>query len=321
MSLDAWASAPADFGNARDQWILDQIKAGNFNYKTTDITLTDAAGNQLVVRVFNDALKVHDVRINVSAKLAQQIADYLHCMLPTAKLVDAIWANRSTTLKPMPRAITSKTQAMIDQSARIDKALGIGAADVPDSIVSTVGKDWVSTNKIVVVEGGIVSPKLNKTTKQPAACNYGWIFDGATFDGKKWEATVSLPGVRLIQGMGTAHDYSHTDYSQNLRLVARQCWLNGVEMDLASLVMDPAYAGLVSTEGALATWRQPGVPDESSDGGGDLPAGGGGDEGGGEGEGDESSGSSDVPTAVKAAGAVGVLAAFFGGLWWMTRGA
>jgi len=112
-------------------------------------------------------------------------------------------------------------------------------------IVQTVGKHWVLTPKL-----------LNKAD---VACNYGWHFKGATFGGQKFEASVSLPGVRVIQGMGTAHDRFHADYSQNCVLARQACTWREEPALLSDLLTDPEASKLISVEGPLPTTRQPGV--------------------------------------------------------------
>ncbi len=114
----------------------------------------------------------------------------------------------------------------------------------PAPIVQSVGKHWCITNKIA---------SNNK------AANYGWHFKGATFGGEKFEATVSLPGVRVIQGVGTAHDRAHSDYSQTCILAAQECQYQGVDRRLSDLLVDPEASKLLSVEGPLVITRQPGV--------------------------------------------------------------
>jgi hypothetical protein len=122
-----------------------------------------------------------------------------------------------------------------------------GAAPDPGSgpdIVQTVGKHWILTNKIV------------GTSK---AANYGWHFPGPMFDGMSFEATVSLPGVRVIQGIGTRHDAAHADYSQTVVLARQECIYQGEPRRLADLLVDPEASKLLSVEGPLQIVRQPGV--------------------------------------------------------------
>lgn len=244
-----WSSCPPQAGPERDAWLLAQIQASRGEATLQEITV-EANGHQGRFQVFAEPLRVGGVRINASAALQQQIADALGCVFLTPRLADLVFANRSVTLPPMPRPITSSTEAMLEQSKKV------GAAVPPDAagIVDTEGKYWVLVKSIF-------SDSARAARK---AANYGWHFVGSNFQGITGEATVSpalLPGVRVIQGVGTVHNDQHTDYSQIVRLAMRSCLIDGQERDLADVLMDPELAPLVSHEGPLPGWRQPSVDD------------------------------------------------------------
>ncbi len=112
-------------------------------------------------------------------------------------------------------------------------------------ILSTTGKNWILTNK---------------TAQNSRAATYGWHFAGASFGGLKFEPSVSLPGVRVIQGIGTAHDRFHADYSQTCVLAAEACVYQGQDARLSDILQDPTASALVSVEGPMINVRQPGVP-------------------------------------------------------------
>jgi hypothetical protein len=113
-------------------------------------------------------------------------------------------------------------------------------------IVATVGKDWVLSNAIL-------------TSKTPnAAANYGWQFKGQP--GKGSEASASLPGVRVYQGVGTKHDWAHADYSQIVRLASQYAYYKDQPARLSDLLVDPEASKFLSVEGPLKLTRQPGPP-------------------------------------------------------------
>jgi len=113
-----------------------------------------------------------------------------------------------------------------------------------DTLLQTVGKAWILTNKIA---------------QSGKAANYGWHFPGKSFGGLAFEASVSLPNVRVIQGIGTKHDRYHTDYSQTCVLASQSCIYQGQERLLSDLLVDPEASKLLSVEGPLQIVRQPGV--------------------------------------------------------------
>jgi hypothetical protein len=125
-----------------------------------------------------------------------------------------------------------------------DKPITNVAVVASGEILQTVGKQWILDNKIA--DG-------------KKACNYGWHFHGATFGGSKFEASVSLPDVRVIQGVGTRHDRHHTDYSQTCVLASQEATYQGQQRQLSDLLTDPEASRLISHQGPLLITRQPGV--------------------------------------------------------------
>lgn len=237
----------------REAQILDAVSQGNFEAQWSEVTSIDG-DNTAIFRVMSDALKVEGVRVNVSATLEQEIADLLYSSMLTAKLADLIFVQAQIVLPPMNRVYTSSSEAMVDQSTKLEEAITT-AGWKPGLIVSTVGKHWILDNNIA-------DGRLLHGTQ--VACNYGWHFRGS-FLGQTWEACATGlwddqgKVIRVVQGRGTRHNRAHADYSQNCVLVSRTCSVNGAPMDLRDLLQDPALAPLASHQGVLKAVRQPGV--------------------------------------------------------------
>lgn len=252
-------SLPADTANAAyAPAILAAVQAGNYVVSWGTVTST-YKGHTAQFRVFSDAMKmdvagpdgvVHsNVRISVSAYLEQQIADVLGCSLLTPKLADMLWEQRNVTLLPTPRVITSMTNWMVTNSQAIDAQLS--AQGNPVGICQTVGKHWVID--------------ASETQHASKGENYGWHF-AKSFGGSVWAACASDPtnqNCREIQDPGWFHDMHHLDYSQTCCLVSRLCMLDGVQVDIHSILSDAALAPLASHNGVITYLRQPGVPDIS----------------------------------------------------------
>lgn len=258
MSFDL----PPNAGPERDAAILHRVAEG-FHDPIQWATITSSLkGHTGEFQVFADALKMDGVRINVSAELQQKIADILECLLLTPLLADMIWVQRQVTLAPSPQAIASSTQAMVDHSARLDARLT--KLGDPTGLIATVGKHWVIDDAMLAHPG--------------MAENYGWHFEGPSFQGMTGEVVTSLMKDeqgqyrRLIQGRGWRHDSHHVDYSQTCVLVARACLINGQPTDLKQVLQDPNLAGLASHHGVMSVLRQPGVPEPESSGGVVVPA-------------------------------------------------
>lgn len=242
---------PSQHGSERESKILECVRNGRAQYNFVKLR-TEQNRNTIELLVFEDALKVDDVRVNVSATTQQQIADLLRCSLPTAKIYDLIWHQCEHRVNPHPRPITSTTKAMIEHSQDIDEDLA--ELGFPEGLKATVGKVWIIDNSLGFKHG--------------KACNYGWHFDtGTTYKGINGNLTVSMlknpkTGMfwYMIQPRSWHHSSSHVDYSQVCVLVSRQCWVNGEEKDLFDVFKDPTLASLVNHDGVLHILRQPNVP-------------------------------------------------------------
>jgi len=192
-----------------------------------------------------DALRIDDVRVNVTAVLAQKLADIFDASLPTAMVADMMFAAAVRRAAPCPVQISTSTASMIKHSQSVDKQLKNQGTT---GLVATCGKHWVLDKKL--------------ESKPQAACNYGWHFNGSSFQGIKGFSPASSEAghnVRVIQPNTTGHDALHVDYSQICQLVSQTCWIDNVEMKFSDILKDPAYADLVSHQGALNIDRQPGT--------------------------------------------------------------
>lgn len=241
---------PSTHGHIRDTKIIDCVHSGRAKYNFVRIT-SEYNGHKAEFQVFEDALKIDEVRINVTPIIQQQIADLLRCILPTAKLYDLMWHQCKNKILPKPRSITSTTQAMIEHSQEIDEELA--ELGFPKGLKSTVGKTWIIDNGF---------------SKKPGkACNHGWHFTtGTKYKGIGGNANPSLlknPDTGMywymIQARGWRHGTDHVDYSQVCVLVSRQCWVDGNEMDIHDVLSDPELAPLANHDGVLEYLRQPGV--------------------------------------------------------------
>lgn len=202
----------------------------------------------VTLSVFADALKVDGVRVSVSARTAQTVADNLGCILTTPLIEDLIYQQAEVRIPPFPGEVTERLAK--DHSADIDKMLARGAKSIqPETLIATVGKSWVLSNKATA----------------DRAVNYGWHCErwrgGTVPVSRAFHAT----DVQVIQPPSTAHNLEHVDYSQTLRLVDAHCQFDGpnfflgVKTPVASILQDPDGWVYISHEGPLKHIRQPGV--------------------------------------------------------------
>lgn len=226
----------------REDFIFNQVLLGNFEAMWSEISYV-AAGKQVKIFVMEDALIVGGVRVNVSATLEQKIADLFDASLPTALVTDLMYAYSTRKANPSPRPISSSVESMVAHSNAVSKQICSGAG-----IAATVGKHWILDKKLEL--------------KARSACNYGWHFTGVSFQGiAGFPAASRFAGsnVKVIQPNATAHDASHSDYSQICQLVSQSCWINNCEYKFSNVLKDPNLSVLVSHTGVLKNDRQPGT--------------------------------------------------------------
>lgn len=192
------------------------------------ITIKDSK-NELTYLVSNDYLKFDNILIPLSAPRAQKVMDSSYCTLPTKKMVEQIWQNSEIKIPQYPKGPPYNSsmysiKAILDISDKIKKFI-----DGKDNTKLLAGhkKDVVLTNKL--------SP--NNPNKRVAI--YGWH---------------GLNGTP-IQGLNyLTHELEYLDYSHGIRLISRDCTLNGEIMDILD-VLTGENAYLLSDEGKLIFTR------------------------------------------------------------------
>lgn len=231
----------------RENFILDQIKLGNFSYQTSEVSYEEK-GNKVTFRVMSDALKIEGIRVNASARLLQKIADVTGLSMLTPKMADIVYNYTKLRIGPKPRPISSSNAAMISHSQDVDKALKALPEYDPslNQLVDTVGKYWVLCNKV----------------KNDRAATYGWHFVGSSYMGITGFPCESKMPYRCIQNATVGHDDWHVDYSQTVRLACKDVLVNDQPMNLLDLWKNPEMCYLVSHEGPLAIDRQPRIPND-----------------------------------------------------------
>jgi hypothetical protein len=177
-------------------------------------------GHHGVLRVATDY-----VGAPASAVSAQRLADSYGALLPTRKMVDAIWA--AAPIKLVPEPIPGGTAQPAAQATALHQAMIDSQVAGRSGLVAGHKKDVVLSAKLVPGKVGI----------------YGW----------------HQPSGKPIQPLYLGHSSSYADYSQGVRLVAPTMTVDGVERPVADVMADPALAALVSDEGPLAP-RYPGIP-------------------------------------------------------------
>jgi hypothetical protein len=218
----------------REQAILGQLLAGNvpdflrtlqpvrlryiFADKQTVTATVCVTPDYLAIGAADDFL-----RIPMNLYTATAVASRFGCMLPTPKLVDAIYEQAVYHLKPepMPPGPQMRSTAYYETHNRkiteqhLVRGIPLGV------LVAGHKKDVVVTNRLAHRPGSIAI--------------YGW------------HRQAGMP----IQPLSTVHGARYADYSHGIRLVSDTVWLDGHPWSISQILQHPGLAKVLSTEGAM----------------------------------------------------------------------
>lgn len=253
-------------------WIA-AVDDGGFHHEWMEIAVT--YGEHIATfRVSKNPATVRGDFESINAADAQQLADYLGCLLITPKLFEMRWFATGVKLTPIVSGmvkpggnvtnVTAKEHSdAVWAALRATGELGTGVS------IGGVGKAWpLDTGDIV--NHGWPMPSYEKLSHQS---------DGVYWLGIKLEQMWTDPTVYLIQKggsltggpatigrvsgdaeMGDAHGPTHEDYSQKFYILHWLCEVNGVEMLTKKVLMSNELAPLAVHHGkALWSVRLPGV--------------------------------------------------------------
>jgi hypothetical protein len=240
LAGDAFARkiTPLDLG-ARDEEIASEFLAGNApdflrTFCSVNVTnISDGVTNVGTFFVAPDYLAIGSdtnyFLAPISPDTAQRIADKLGCILPTPKMVDAIYATAQVKLAPSP---ISPSAAMTTVPVFLEHNQTIWAQRMAFTNLYPLGTLVAGHKKDVVI-----SRRLAVATNNIAI--YGW------------QQTNGVP----IQPLFVGHAWWWVDYSQCIRLVSNTMLVNGKEKTVADVLADPKLCDLISNEGVVTNAR------------------------------------------------------------------
>lgn len=225
---------------AREEAIKKEILAGNTpsflkNFKEIKVTKKLSDGKEHTVSYFAapDYLAVGSdsdyVRTPMSPVTAQQIADKLGCMLPTAKMVDDIYAQAETKLSPQPMSSGNypnwqnrmMKSEFYNEHQKLVQSQAAKSGHRDGQLVAGHKKDVIVSNSLEAHPDRVII--------------YGW----------------QLKGGKNIQPLSWIHENSYADYSHGVRLIKREMIVDGKRMDAADVLKDPVLSQLLSKEGPV----------------------------------------------------------------------
>jgi hypothetical protein len=223
----------------REQAILSQLVEGNLpsflrRLVPVELHCEQARGKTLAATIFvmPEYLAIGSnsdfLRIPMNLQTAIATADHFGFVLPTRKMVDAIYDQSSYHYVPQPLPAGPQMRsteyyrihnAMIDKQSR--------ALSIPlGALVSGHKKDVVLTSRLAARPGQIAI--------------YGWHRG---------------PGAP-IQPLSTVHGARYADYSHGIRLVSEMALVDGRLRAVYDILGDSFLASVLSDEGRLSNlWR------------------------------------------------------------------
>ena len=233
-------SAPAG-GPERERAIYNEISRGNIpaflrSMKPVTVEWTSPSGHkhQCIFKASPDymaiGLESDFLRIPMTPDTAQRIADLTDTVLPSTKMVDAIYMNAGVKLEPQPLPEgpqMGSNEYYLEHNRLIECQRSRGGIKL-GSLIAGDKKDLVITNL------------LNDRPNHVAI--YGW---------HRMEGGKPVP----IQPLSIEHLKDYVDYSHGVRLVSKRVLLDGRLTSIANILTDPEISGILSDEGPIKDLR------------------------------------------------------------------
>lgn len=220
---------------AREDTIFNHVIAGNIPgfLRTLDtITTAKTIGStlyQLEYYVTPDYIAIGSdddyFLMPMTPVLAQKIANYLGCTVPTKMMVDQIYSKAQVKLRPQP---IPPDADMINAPRFWQHNDSVKALRTPLLGTYPLGSLVGGTKKDIIIDKKIYS-WLKSGVPKPVVI-YGWH---------------QLNGSP-IQPTYNGHGETYADYSHGVRLVQRMAKINGAEISLIDIVKDPTYYTLIA---------------------------------------------------------------------------
>lgn len=191
--------------------------------------LPDGRKVDAIICVMPDYLAIGDdrdfLRMPMNLHTATSVADGLGFILPTRKMVDAIYQQSDVHLRPQPMKagpFMTSVGYFVRHNRSIAQQINSLHALLGD-LISGIKKDVVISNRLSTHPGQIAI--------------YGW----------------HNPDGRPIQPLSTVHGARYVDYSHGIRLVSDTMYIDGKPASIHTVLKDPALAAVLSDEGPVTT--------------------------------------------------------------------
>ena len=221
---------------AREERIFTEIREGNiptFLRQLVPVSYT-IGGKNITVWVTPDYLALGSnsdyFLMPMGGPLAQRVANYLGCSMPTKLLVDRIYTTAVLKLRPQPIPWSPE---MVTIPVFLQHNDSVSTLRHTNLTVHPLGTLVGGHKKDVIISHKIYS-ELKSTVPKPVVI-YGWH---------------QLNGSP-IQPVYNGHVEWYADYSHGIRMVLDTVLVDGVPMSLRSLMADPSLYTLVADAGPI----------------------------------------------------------------------
>ena len=225
-------------GAERQRAALSELRSGNIpeflrRLKPVRLSHKDQMGKCITATIWvtPDYLAIGSdddfLRIPLTYPSAIIIAEEFGFILPTRKMVDAIYEQSTCRLKPQPLFPSFKMRSSeyyLKHQQKIEEQR-LRAGCMLGDLISGHKKDVVLTNRLL--------------SERDKIAIYGW-------HNQKDEP---------IQPLSTFHGTRYTDYSHGIRLVYQTVLINGEPRSIFEVLEDPLLAPALTYEGVIAKLR------------------------------------------------------------------
>jgi hypothetical protein len=218
---------------------MAELRGGNLpdflrDFKPVRLSATTGAGETVAATIFvmPDYLAIGSdadfLYIPMGLGTAIAIAAGFGCILPTPKMVDAIYEQAACRLQPqpLPPGPQMRSTAYYCRHSEMIRRQSLALGLPLGSVVSGHKKDLVLTNRLCPSDGRVAI--------------YGWHRG---------------PGSP-IQPLSTVHGAPYADYSHGVRLVSTIALIDGKCGSIFDVLEDPRLSPVLSDEGPILNGRQ-----------------------------------------------------------------
>lgn len=216
--------------SAREGAIEARLLSGDlprFLTRFVPVELMGPTGLQVTLCVAPDYLAIGTdqdfLYVPMRLSTALRIAGRFGALLPTAKIVDAVYDQADLRLAPQPLPPTEamRTTAYYAEHNALVQAQRNALGATLGDLVAGDKKDLVLTERLWRMADRVAIYGWHRASHEP------------------------------IQPLSTVHGWRYADYSHGVRLVGSQALVDGRPRPLVELLSDPAVAPVLNGEGAI----------------------------------------------------------------------